>query len=357
VTPIDPDGSRVRFPTGGVAGHRGGRLQPDTAAGALQPDAVPAPVGEGTPPPGAPAISERHYALAAILAALGEPQGEAASLRTGEASIVPTPALHAAARALLDGEQAARLARLLLPLEMALGAEQLAVRLREHIEGGGAFLEARVRALLEAEAPSFRSLEALPPDVRVLLALVSRRLTASAGGDAPARGNDDDPAAARANETRAGGELGAAVSHVLDRQLRVAHRWLAEGALSLAVPVHWRGEDVQAAVRFRRDGEAAVGEAAGGPAFVVELHVDSQTVGPVHAVVRWRGGSCHSAFYVASDGAAAALDAELGTLRSALAPLFRTLEARVMVDSAVAMGPAPRLTEVLPAGSVLDIRT
>jgi hypothetical protein len=336
----------------------GVRPQPDVTPGdcgvRLQPDVTPSDGGVRLQPdvPAAPAISDRNYDLAAVLAALAE-RIPASPGQVAGTSTIATSGLREAARALLGSAQAALLERLLLPIDPGAGSEALSARLREQVEAGGVFLEARLRGLLEPGSV-MNPLEALPPDIRVLLALVTHRLNARQAGQDQAHGSAEvaEPGP-RASESTASREV---ADRVLDRQLEVVHRWMADRVLAIDLPIQLRDEDATAAVRFRREGGGGTGEGEGRVS-VVEVHVHSAAYGPVHAVARWSRGACRSVCFVASERAAAAFSAELETLRSALGNVFHSVVAEVIVDAVRAAGPPPAEVGSLAAGSVVSVRT
>jgi hypothetical protein len=348
----------------------GGATEPppsDRAPASTPVTASSAPAGPVLPlasevVPGMPG-SDRNYALAALLTALG---GVQESFRTaGEAAVT---AFRHGGGAVLPGVQDATLLRLLHALPVQSTGEDGARALRERVEASGMFLEARLRLILERlpAASAQQALDALPPDLRVLMSsgeatAAARRIVAlarKAGEDAqtlpPRSLAGGDP---QASASPAATEQQAVEAGLLKQQVEVAYRWVHDGTFVFEFAVRLAAEEARALVEFEPERAAAGGE-EGPTASSVRIQIESRVFGPIAAEARWRQTECNAMFYVASSDAFAALTGELPSLREALSGAFPRLAVEVVIDEVRAARRPPALRpDPPPGGSVVSVRT
>jgi hypothetical protein len=284
----------------------------------------------------AAAVSDEHYALAAVLEArhatapAAPPSLEQVRALLEAVARLPIPTMHQSARA----ELLERAAAALLPPSLQADGDTLLQGLRRAIAGSGAFFEGRLAAMVThgATTPDARVLQ---DDVKAVLAELAALTTS----------------AAPLEETRA-----RLVADVLARQVDVAYHKLRDGELRLDVPVLVYGAlaDVQLRVRDERgasqDDDAAAGRQ-------VDLELELPDIGRVRTSMAWTPGHLATRFAVAGAEPAQTLRAGLETLSTRLQSLgFRHVSLRVDVDPAALAARPDDPEPPLPGGSILHVR-
>lgn len=327
---------------------------------------------------GATGVSERHLALAA-LSAVAQPS-PAAPLDLGAL----WRAVEAASAGQVDASVHTRLSKLLGGLPAGAAAAELAGLVRDLLENGGLLFERRVRAWLDSQpqtaAPaSTPSLPAsLTSDLKVLLGVLTRALTASpesgtpsrsAAAGAPSRGTLEalrahaerwlaDPATGAGTEKAAHG-LQALRDGVLARQVEAAYHWVRDGTIALEVPLVFDGHPLRAQFRCRREAENSCGEQPGGrgQGFYLDFALDPPDIGPIRAQAHLAMPRLSIRFLAARREAASRIEAALPSLHDAL-----QRAGVIAASTSVEVDPRGALPEPLPppapppGGSVLDVR-
>ncbi|HVN83054.1 MAG TPA: flagellar hook-length control protein FliK [Terriglobia bacterium] len=206
----------------------------------------------------------------------------------------------------LNTAQSGQLEKLLLPLAVTSGSDEIQLSLRNVLENSGLFFEAKLRALLETlRDPSDLSWKDFSNDLKTLLGQISKALEKAELFSSSADRNLISQQKTLISE------------QLLSRQVEVAWQWMKDGSFVAELPLLFFSEPASARLRFFGKSTKGTGRTSRTP-FTIDVYLSLPHLGKMEAWAQWIDRQIAVRLYVESPEMQQVFTSQLADLREGL---------------------------------------